>query len=125
MNVVSWNCRGLGNSSKVEVVKDHVRMDSPDVLLLQETKNEEGNLLSLRKQNSKKNAGKVVSARGSSGGLATLWTEDLFSLENSFVTQYWIFTELQHTSSNISLVIFNLYVPINSQEKRECWNSLA
>ena len=38
--------------------------------------------------------------------------------------QHWIFTELKHISSNISLAIFNLYVPVNSQEKRECWSSL-
>ena len=104
---------------KVEAVKDLLRMASPDVLLLQETKIEEGNLLSLSKKIWKKHAGKAVSARGSSSGLATLWMEDLFSLENSFETQHWIFTKLRHISINISLVIFNLYVPINSQEKRE------
>ena len=125
MNIVSWNCKGLGNSSKVEVVKDLLRMASPNILLLQETKIEEGNLLSLRKKNWKKNAVKAMNAWGSSGGLATLWTEDLFSLENYFVTQHWIFIELQHTSSKISLVIFNLYVHVNSQEKRECWNTLV
>ena len=64
MNIVSWNCRGLGNSSKVEVVKDVLRIASPDVLMLQETKIEEGNLLSLSKKIWKKNAGKAVSAWG-------------------------------------------------------------
>ena len=88
MNIVSWNCRGLGNSSKVEVVKDLLRMAYPDVLLLQETKIEEESLLSLSKKNWKKNAGKVVSARASSGGLVTLWKEELFSLENSLETQH-------------------------------------
>ena len=86
MNIVSWNCRGLGNSSKVEVVKYLIRMDSPNILLLQETKIEEGNIVSLSKKTWKKHAGKAVSARGSSSGLATLWTEDLFSLKNSFKT---------------------------------------
>ena len=123
MNIVSWNCRGLGNSSKVEVVKDLIRMASPNILFLQETKIKEGNLLSLSKKTWKKHAGKAVSARGSSGGLATLGTEDIFSLKNSFETQNWIFTELKHISSKISLVIFHLYVPVNSQEKRECWSS--
>ena len=73
---------------KVEVVKDLIRMDSPNVLLLQETKIEEDTLLSLSKNNWKNNVGKVVSARGSSGGLATVWTEELLSLENSFETQH-------------------------------------
>ena len=51
--------------------------------------------------------------------------EDLFSLENSLETQHWIFTEIRHIPSKISLAIFNLYVPINFQEKRECWNSMV
>ena len=71
MHIVSWNCRGLGNSSKAEAVKDLLRMASPDILLLQETKIEEENLLSLRKMKWKKNTGMEMSAQGSSGGLTT------------------------------------------------------
>ena len=41
MLIVSWNCRGLGNPNKAEVVKDLLRMDSTDILSLQEIKNEE------------------------------------------------------------------------------------
>jgi hypothetical protein len=41
MLFVSWNCRGLGSKLKEEAVKDLVRMTSPDVLLIQETKMEE------------------------------------------------------------------------------------
>ena len=100
-------------------------MASPDILLPQETKIEEETLLSLSKMKWKKNIGKAVSAQGSFGGLATMWLEDMFFMENSFETWHWIFTELCHTSSNISLVLFNLYVPINFLEKKECWNSLA
>ena len=44
---------------------------------------------------------------------------------NPFETQHWIFTELRHIPSKISLAIFNLYVPVNFQEKKDCWNSLA
>ena len=125
MNIVSWNCKGLGDSLKAEVVKDLSRMDYPDILLLQETKIEEASLLSLSKKNWKKDAGMAMSARGSSSGLATLWTEELFSLKKSFKTQHWIFIELRHSQSNISFNIFNIYVPVNFQEKRDCWNSLA
>ena len=72
MNIVSWNCKGLRNPLKVESIKDLIRMASPNVLLLQEIKIEEDTLISLSKNIWKKNAGKVVSAWGSSGGLATL-----------------------------------------------------
>ena len=71
------------------------------------------------------NVGKAVGARGSSEGLATLWSEEKFHLNIWFATQHWIFTNLYHYSSKISLELFNLYVPVNYSEKRECWKSLS
>ena len=72
MQVTSWNCRGLGNPIKAKAVKDLMKMASSKILLLQETKIEEEALLLLSKSNWNLNVGKVVSARGSSKGLATL-----------------------------------------------------
>ena len=74
MSTVSWNCRGLGNPSKIEVVNDLIRMASPDVLLLQEIKIDDDILLSISSKKWKMNVGKDVSARGTAGGIATLWT---------------------------------------------------
>ena len=76
----------MGNPNKVEAVKDLMRMNSIDILLLQETKIEEEALLLLSKTKWKMNVSKVVSARGTFGGLATLWCEDNFHLKSSFVT---------------------------------------
>jgi exonuclease III len=125
MHIVSWNCRGLGNPSKAEEVKDLLKIESLEILLLQETKIEGDTLLEISNQKWKKNAEKAISARGCSGGLATLWVKDKFHLEISFKTQHWIFTELRHTSSKISLSLFNLYVPIMYSKKKYCWQSLA
>jgi exonuclease III len=72
MCVVSWNCRGLGNPLKSEAVKDLLKNESPEILILQETKIEGETLLEIIKLKWKKNAGKDMSARGSSGGLTTL-----------------------------------------------------
>ena len=83
MNIASWNYRGLGNYSKVEVVNYIIRMASPYVLLLQETKIDEHSLLSISSKKWKMNVGKDVSARGNAGGIATLWTENYYSLEHS------------------------------------------
>ena len=49
MQIVSWNCKGLGNPIKAEAVKDLMRMDSTDILMLQETNIEEEALLFLSK----------------------------------------------------------------------------
>ena len=72
MQTVSWNCRGLGNPTKVEVVKDLLKMVSFDILLLQKTKIEDEALLLFSKTKWNLNANKGVSARGTSGGLAAL-----------------------------------------------------
>ena len=78
MQTVSWNCKGLGNPTKAEAVKYLLKMVSSNILLLQETKIEEEALLLLSKTKWKLNAGKAVSSRGTSGGLATLWCEENF-----------------------------------------------
>jgi len=78
MQIVSWNCRGLGNPLKGKAVKDLSRMEPSDILLLQETKIEEDALLSLSRIKWNKNSGKAVSTQGTLGGLATLWSENMF-----------------------------------------------
>ena len=39
MKTVSWNCKGLRGSSKVEALKDIVKTKKVNILLIQETKN--------------------------------------------------------------------------------------
>ena len=68
----------MGNPKKADAVKDLLRMEPSDILLLQETKIAEDALLLLSKTKWKKNFGMAVSARGTSGGLATLWYEEFF-----------------------------------------------
>ena len=38
LKTVSWNCRGLGGLIKVESIKDIIKTEKPNILLLQETK---------------------------------------------------------------------------------------
>ena len=41
MKIISWNTRGLGSKKKRRVVKDFLRSEKPDVVMIQETKKEE------------------------------------------------------------------------------------
>ena len=88
MQFISWNCRGLGNPIKAESVTDLLRMVSSDILLLQETKIEEESLLLVSNSKWKMSASKADNARGTFGGLATLWCEGNFHLKRWFVTQH-------------------------------------
>jgi exonuclease III len=125
MNLISWNCRGLGNPSKIEAVKDLMKADPSDILMLQETKIEGEALLEISRSKWNKRAGKAVNSRGTSGGLATLWNDDIFQLNKHHETQHWILTELKHNSSKLTISLFNLYVPVSYAEKRDCWNSIS
>eukprot|EP00253_Pinus_taeda_P007380 PITA_07380 len=125
MKLVSWNCRGLGNPTKTEAVKDLLQSEPTDILMLQETKIAGQALLETSKTKWKKNSGIAVNARGSSGGLATLWSEEQFQLISTHQTLHWIYTEITHIPSKLSISLVNLYVPVNYSEKRDCWKSLA
>ena len=63
MKLVSWNCRGLGSPAKVEAVKDLLKSEPADILMLQETKIEGETLLKVRKLKWGKNVGKAISVR--------------------------------------------------------------
>ena len=78
MQINSWNCRGLGNPSKAEVVKDLLKLAPSEILLLQETKIEGESPLLINKNKWNLNSGKTVSTRGSCGGLATVWHDENF-----------------------------------------------
>ena len=87
MQFVSWNCRGIGSKSKEEAIKDLVRMHSPKILLIQETKMEEPETIQASKKFWKKGDCRAVSARGASGGLATFWnSKNLDLLEDHSTT---------------------------------------
>ena len=125
MQITSWNCRGLGNPKKSEDVKDLLRMESTEILLLQETKIDKDTLLFLSKTKWNLNNGITVSARGTCGGLATILSTDKFTVLSSFTSQHWNFSELQCFVSKISIALFDLYVPVNHVEKKDCWLSLS
>ena len=40
MKIISWNVRGLGSSNKRRVIKDFLRLEKSDVVMIQETKKE-------------------------------------------------------------------------------------
>ena len=48
MNVLSWNCRGLGISRTVQVLGDLIKSHKPDVLFLSETFSKAAKLEQLR-----------------------------------------------------------------------------
>lgn len=76
MNILSWNCRGLGRDSTVGELRWLVKQYLPSLLCLSETKMRDdtvkGFMWSLGY-----NACLAVSSQGRSGGLALFWRSDI------------------------------------------------
>ena len=99
MKIVSWNCRGMGSRAKEEAIRSLIRFESPDILLIQETKMEENIFLHIDKKLWKKSEGQAVSARGASGGLGTIWNANKFSRIKEVTNTHWLFSKLQHVET--------------------------
>jgi exonuclease III len=74
MNILSWNCWGLGNPTAVLALHNLVKVQGPKVLFLMETKLDGKKMEVLRVELHFKFCFTVLS-RGSSGGLALLWND--------------------------------------------------
>ncbi len=74
MNILSWNCWGLGNPTAVLALHNLVKVQGPKVLFLMETKLDGKKMEVLRVELRFKFCFTVPS-RGSSGGLALLWND--------------------------------------------------
>jgi ribonuclease HI len=72
MNVLSWNCRGLGNPRTVRILRRLVRKKKPDVVFLMETKLVSQTMEYVRAK-MKFDGMFVVDCHGRSGGLALMW----------------------------------------------------
>ena len=68
----------MGSRIKEEALRSLIRSESPDLLLIQETKMEDCAFLQIGKKLWKKIEGQAVSARGASGGLGTIWDANKF-----------------------------------------------
>jgi exonuclease III len=124
MNIVSWNCGGLGIKINKEAMGKLIREENPQILLIQETKIKGPEALHELQQLRRTSIGVEISARGASGGICTLWNATLYHEESIFEASHWLMVKLKHLPSGKVYHIINVYMPNNYWEKIECWDSL-
>jgi len=117
MKLVSWNCRGLGSKDKKEAMGKLVRLEKPQILLVQETKLREQEALQEMQQIWKKSNEMEISVRGASRGIFILWNSSIFQLEGRFKATHWMMVKLAHLPMDMSFHIFNVYMPITIGKK--------
>lgn len=110
--LVSWNCRGLGNLKKCDVVRSVLRESRCDVCMLQETKLNEYNLnyySRLLPSFFDKNV-VVVHANNSKGGILIAWKRS-YQLLNCWTTRNSCTALLKQTNTGGILMVTNVYGP--------------
>ena len=102
MKFVSWNCRGLGGSSKVEEIKYIIEYKRLNILLIQETKMSDVEAMELSRLFWKNFQGKAISSRGASRGITTLISNN-FLVKSIREIHHWLLTEIQEKDDLNSL----------------------
>ena len=87
MKAISWNWRGLGEANKVEEIKYIIRHERPDLLLIQETKMSDVEVLALSQHFWKNSQGNAISSRGASRGIVTFFSSN-YDIKNIKENQY-------------------------------------
>jgi exonuclease III len=117
MKILSWNIRGLNAKRKQDFLKDRIKKDQPDILLLQETKCA-GIEANITIQRCWKQAQYVeVDANGAAGGFAILWNPTTVLLDNFFTSKWTITASFRLIGSNKQGYITNVYGPPRPGDK--------
>jgi hypothetical protein len=81
---------------KEQSLRDIIISENLVIILIQETKLEEINMLEIEKKQWKNNANTTNRDRGASNGICTLWENSMFEFKFVQNTQHWILTCLAH-----------------------------
>ena len=111
MKIISWNIRGLNGAHKQEIIRNLIRDQRPDILMIQETKMKKGFLGKIKFRNLM--SGEASNSDGASGGLLTLFNTKFFRMESSCNEGNILFCNFFHIPSNDCWFLLNLYAPNN------------
>jgi exonuclease III len=109
---------------KKEAMRKLIRIEKPQILLIQETKLQGDEALREMKQIWNPGSGAAISARGASGGICTVWNAQTFKEEQRVDSNHWTLVKLKHLQIGITYPICNVYMPNNFWEKKDCWETL-
>lgn len=114
----------MGSSLKENAVRDLLKSEHPDILLLQETKITEQEFQNSMKR-SKIYVGIASSAAGASGGIGTIWDKNKWKLKDHRQNRWWIRSDIQNIATTEEYTIYNVYAPPHFREKTACWESIT
>ncbi|KAL4603668.1 hypothetical protein ACB092_10G140800 [Castanea dentata] len=123
MNLINWNCQGLGNPRSVRALQDIVRRFNPKVVFLMETKAKVRHMERIKNRMGFAN-GLTVPSRGRSGGLALLWDRGV-DLEIKSYSKNHIDAVIKEQDNNFYWRITGFYGHPETHRRYESWQLLA
>lgn len=125
MMIVSWNIRGLGTGVKVSVVREIIRKSRVNVCFIQESKLESIFEDLIRKMWYNDNYEFRFSvARGSSGGLISIWDKDVFQVTSDYCVDRVIVLVGKWKLKGMDATLINIYAPNVIVEQKDFWGVL-
>eukprot|EP00253_Pinus_taeda_P005862 PITA_05862 len=114
----------MGSSLKTNAIRDLLKSEQPDLLLLQETKISEQEFQNHIKK-IKKYAGTTTSVAGASGGIGTLWDKNKWEIKEKKAYSWWIRTDIWDKATKEDYIIYNIYAPNHYRDKASCWDTIT
>lgn len=123
MNIISWNIRGLNGAHKQEIIRNLIRDQRPNILMIQETKMKKDFLEKIKFINMM--SGETSDAEGASGGLLTLFNTKHFRIEAIFNEGNVLLCHVHHIHSKENWFLLNLYAPNNKRGRQNYWTKVG
>jgi exonuclease III len=117
MKTISWNIRGLNGRSKQRILRECIKTENPDILLLQETKCSGREAESIFRSSWRDGEFLFQDSVGAAGGLAILWNPQTVTLFHPFSTKDTLTAYFKVTASSKEGAITNVYGPQSIQDK--------
>ena len=125
MKIISWNTKDLGSKKKRRVVKDFLRSEKSDVVMIQETKKAEcdrrfvGGVWTTRNKD-----WAALPASGASGGILIIWDSKKLRREEVVLGSFSVSIKFALDGCE-SLWLSAVYGPNNSALRKDFWVELS
>ena len=108
----------------MEAIRDIIKSERPNILLIQETKMSVVEVLAISRRFKTINHGKAINSNGASRGIMTFFSSK-YVIKNVKENQNWPLTEFQEKDDSNDYYVGNVYDPTHHSDKQTFWRSLA
>ena len=123
MNLLSWNCQGLGVPLTVKFLKEEVYRNKPQLVFLMETKQKRTYVKKIKKKCNFLHEW-IVDPVGLSGGLALFWSDDIIVNISSSSANI-IHTSIAGSKFDTPRYITFVYGPTDENYRNACWEEIT